>query len=69
MTPPVTRGELRKRIVQVYQEIPTHFLLNATMGISRRCQQCLEQHGDNFEQLEYILYFLQIWLLDFGFFN
>jgi hypothetical protein len=52
LTPPGTREELRRKIMQVCQEIPQNFLLNATMSVSRRCRKCLEQHGGNFEQLE-----------------
>jgi hypothetical protein len=53
--PPVTflaGVELRRRIVQVCEEIPPTFLLNATMGVSISCRQCLEQYGGSFEQLE-----------------
>jgi hypothetical protein len=52
LTPPGTREELRRKVMQVCQEIPQKFLLNATMSVSRRCRKCLEQHGGNFEQLE-----------------
>jgi hypothetical protein len=44
LTPPGTQKELRKRIVRVCQEKPRNFLLNANVGISRRYQQCLQQH-------------------------
>jgi hypothetical protein len=44
LTPPDTREELRKRIVQVRQEIPSNFLLNAMMSVSRRCRQCFQTH-------------------------
>jgi hypothetical protein len=44
LTPPGTQKEFRKRIVQVCQEKPRNFLLNAKVSISRRYQQCLQQH-------------------------
>jgi hypothetical protein len=45
LTPPGTQKELRKWIVQVYQEKPRNCLLNAKVGISR-----------NFEQLDFVLF-------------
>jgi hypothetical protein len=41
LTPPSTQKELKKRVVRVCQEKPRIFLLNAKVGISRRC---LQQH-------------------------
>jgi hypothetical protein len=39
--------KVKQKDVQVCQEIPPNFLLNATMSVSGRYRQCLEQHGDN----------------------
>jgi hypothetical protein len=44
LTPSGTQKELKKRVVQVCQEKPRNFLLNAKVGISRRYRQCLQQH-------------------------
>lgn len=51
LTSPASRDELQRRIVQVCNEIPPNILLNAVMGVNRRCQRCLEQNGGNFEHL------------------
>jgi hypothetical protein len=52
LTPPGTQKVLKKKIVRVCQEKPRNFLLNAKVSISRRYRQCLQQHCQNFEQLE-----------------
>lgn len=51
LTPPDTRDDLVRRIVQVCHEIPPNLILNAAVGVNRRCQMCLEQNGANFEHL------------------
>lgn len=50
LTPPENEEILRQRIINVCHEIPPNFILNATYGVSRRCQLCIQQGGGQFEQ-------------------
>jgi hypothetical protein len=45
------RSSPEKDSCESVKKYPKIFV-NATRGVSRRCRQCLEQHGANFEPLE-----------------
>lgn len=50
LTPPENEHVLRERILHTCQEIPPVLILNATQGVTRRCQLCIRQGGRHFEQ-------------------
>jgi hypothetical protein len=50
VTAPDTAEILRNRIIIACRETPPEILLNATRSMTRRCEQCLEQNGGQFEQ-------------------
>lgn len=41
---------LQQRIIDVCREIPPNFIWNATHGVIRRCELCVQQGGGQFEQ-------------------
>lgn len=41
---------LRQRIINACREIPPNLILNATYGVARRCELCVQRGGGQFEQ-------------------
>lgn len=50
LTRPENEEILRQRIINACREIPPNLILNATNGVTRRCQLCVQQGGGQFEQ-------------------